>query len=251
LNRTGVILAAGLGSRIREDFKDNRLIKPLTSVDGLILLLRTIHSLEKADCRQIVIVLGYQAKRIKDYVTSHYSGNRRLQFAINHRYHLQNGLSVLCARPFVGKEFILTMSDHILDDQIMAMVRNQHPPDGGLVLCADYKLGSIFDLDDATKVLSEDGYIKSIGKGLDQYNCIDTGVFIATTGLIDAIEKIYMESGDASLSQGVQAIADIGLAKVLNIKEAFWQDVDNLDMLLHAEKLLSRHEREPKRSDLL
>ena len=54
LNRSGIILAAGLGSRIREDPNDTQHIKPLTSVDGLILLLRTIHSLEKAECKEIV-----------------------------------------------------------------------------------------------------------------------------------------------------------------------------------------------------
>ena len=207
MNRTGIILAAGLGSRIKETLGDSRLIKPLTSVDGLILLLRTIYSLEKTECNEIIIVLGYQAEKIKNYIKTHYSGKTKLRYTINRKYHLQNGLSVLCARPFVDDEFVLTMADHILDDRIMELVKVHRPPANGVTLCADFKVETIFDMDDATKVLSENGFIKNIGKDLKQFNCIDTGVFVATTGLMDAIESIYQRNGDASLSQGVQALA--------------------------------------------
>ena len=237
MNRTGIILAAGLGSRIREDLNDSQ-IKPLTSVDGLILLLRTIHSLEKADCREMVIVLGYRAEEIKEYVLTHYSGNSNIRFAINDKYHLQNGLSVLCARPQVGEEFILSMADHILDDKIMALIRAHKPPKGGATLCVDYKLDTIFDMDDATKVHSKGSYIDEIGKKLTEYNCIDTGVFVGTDGLFEAIDHVYKEKGDVSLSEGVQLLADRNLMIALDIKDAFWQDVDNYEMLAHAENLL-------------
>jgi len=72
---------------------------------------------------------------------------------------------------------------------------------------------------------------------------------VATGGLMDALEIIYHGRGDASLSQGVQALADNGLASVLDIKNAFWQDVDNMDMLLHAEKLLNRNASGTNRSE--
>ena len=238
MNRTGIILAAGLGSRIQDDLNDSKLIKPLTSVDGLILLLRTIHSLEKASCRKIAIVLGYRADKIKEYIIAHYSGKSKIQFVINNKYHLQNGLSVLCARPHAGKEYILTMADHILDDKIMSMIRTHKPPKGGATLCVDYKLDTIFDMDDATKVHSKGSYVNKIGKKLTEYNCIDTGVFIGTEGLFEAIEQVFQKKGDASLSEGVQILAERGLMKVLDIKDAFWQDVDNYEMLIHAEDML-------------
>jgi len=246
LNRKGIILAAGLGSRIREDLNDGQLIKPLTSIDGLILLLRTIHSIEKADCREIVLVLGYRAEEIKRYILTHYSGNSNIRFAINDKYHLQNGLSVLCARPQVGEEFILTMADHILDDNIMSLVRTHRPPRGGATLCVDYKLDTIFDMDDATKVHSADGYVKKIGKRLAKYNCIDTGVFVGTEGLFDAIDQVFQEKGDASLSEGIQLLADSKLMMALDIEDAFWQDVDNYEMLMHAEKMLKAARKNPK-----
>ena len=55
---------------------------------------------------------------------------------------------------------------------------------------------------------------------------------------MDAIDHVYSHNGDASLSQGVQLLADQGLMETLDIKDAFWQDVDNIQMLAHAENLL-------------
>jgi len=233
----GIILAAGIGSRLN-GLDKSALAKPLVSVNSFALLLRTIQSLELAGCTRVVIVLGYQAESVEAFVLLNHSGSADIKFALNNNYHLQNGISVLCARPFIGKEYLLTMADHILDDEIMHLVYNHKPPAGGATLCVDYKLETIFDIDDATKVLAKDSFIKQIGKKLNKYNCIDTGVFIGTDGLMGAIDHVYKQKGDASLSEGVQFLADRGLMEILDIKDAFWQDVDNMDMLVHAEKLL-------------
>jgi choline kinase len=235
--RPGVILAAGLGTRMNcIGIKSGP--KPLTTVCGISLLMRTIGSLELTGSQEIIIVLGYQAGRIKKQIVSLHRGTARLQFVVNEKYELQNGVSVLCSRPFISDDFILTMADHVFDDEIMHLVKHHHPPDGGATLCVDYKLESIFDMEDATKVMEKDGYVQKIGKNLTTYNCIDAGIFIATKGLMEAIKKVYDQNGDASLSEGVQFLAHKGRMAALDIKEAFWQDVDTYEMLAHAENLL-------------
>lgn len=236
-NRDGIILAAGLGSRLRNSDSETT-IKPLANIESLSLLVRTINSLESANCKRVIIVLGWQAEEIRNQIIKRYNGPVKLEFVYNEQYLLNNGISVLCARSLVSGEFILTMADHILDDKIMSLIRNHEPPKGGATLCVDYKLDTILDIDDATKVRSNGSYVKKIGKGLTEYNCIDTGVFIGTEGLFEAIDQVYKEKGDASLSEGVQLLADNGLMTTLDIKDAFWQDVDNYEMLLHAENLL-------------
>ncbi len=238
MKNTGVILAAGLGTRFRQTSDDKHVEKPLIEVNGLMLLLRAIYSLEIADCGMIVVVLGYEAKKIKQFIKKQYSGQSELNFVINDNYRLQNGISVLSAWSYINDHFILTMADHILDNKIMNLTKKIVPPEDGAVLCVDYKLDTIFDMDDATKVYAENNHIKKIGKHLNHFNCIDTGVFIGTNGLMKALEKIYKEKNDVSLSEGVQFLADQGLMDVLDIKNAFWQDVDNIEMLEHAENLL-------------
>jgi len=240
--KEGIILAAGIGSRLN-GLEGEEVIKPLAEVDDLSLLVHTIRSLEIAACHQVIIVLGYKAEEIQKQILARYEGPVKLKFAINDRYHLQNGISVLSACSLVSGEFFLTMADHILDDRIMHQIRDHHPPPGGATLCVDYKLETIFDIDDATKVMAESSRIKKIGKDLLDYNCIDTGVFIGTAGLMEAIDTIYQQNGDASLSEGVQLLSDRGLMEVIDIEDAYWQDVDNVDMLQHAERLLREKSR--------
>jgi choline kinase len=237
MKRKGIILAAGLGSRLCDNNSDTD-CKPLMLVDNISLLIRTIHSLEIAGCIHVIIVLGHQADTIETFIRSKYTGSVELTCVVNSKYTLQNGISVLSAKPFIENEFVLTMADHILDNDIMYRIHSHHPPEGGATLCVDYKMDTIFDIDDATKVLAVESRIKKIGKKLKNYNCIDTGVFIGTNGLMEAIDSVYKKKGDASLSEGVQVLANKGLMEVLDIENAYWQDVDNEDMLKHAERLL-------------
>ncbi len=234
----GIILAAGFGTRFNCDQS-----KTLIPVNKTALIIRTIRSLEQAGCHIINIVLGWQAESVQKSIEQNFEGAARLRYLRNPDYHLQNGISVLCAKHCSIEPFFLSMADHIFDDKIMEIVSSHTPPDGGATLCVDYKINTIFDLDDATKVQSENGRVISIGKNLETYNCIDTGLFIATHGLMDAIERVYSQKKDASLSEGVQLLAKEGKMTVLDIGDCFWQDVDTPEMLQQAEKLLKRHQK--------
>jgi len=237
--RTGVILAAGFGSRL-EGVSDETRLKPLTPVAGEPLLLRAIRSLSLAGCRRVVIVVGHGAEHVEREVGDAYDGDVEVVFAKNERYDLANGVSVLTARPhLLGDEFVLTMADHVLGDEVMALAAGHHPGPEAATLLVDAKLESIFDMDDATKVLADGGRIVRIGKTIPEYNCVDCGVFVCSRALMDAIQLVFDERGDASLSDGVQALAAAGRMHVLDIGDGFWQDVDTPEMLAHAERVLS------------
>ncbi|MFV1981243.1 MAG: NTP transferase domain-containing protein [Rhodothermia bacterium] len=238
LNRTGIILAAGFGSRL-QGVSDETSLKPLTSVGGTPLIFRTIASLARAGCRRVVIVLGHGADDIRRSVSEAYQGPTELLFTVNPKYELQNGLSVLAARQFVGDEFVLTMADHVFGDSVMGIAAGHTPVAGGATLLVDYKLDTIFDMDDATKVLAKDDRIARIGKQIAEFNCVDTGVFVGTDGLMDAIDDVYRDTGDASLSDGVQTLSARDVMRVLDIGPGFWQDVDTPEMLEHANRMLA------------
>lgn len=237
MSKTGIILAAGFGSRLAGT-DDETDLKPLTNVSGTPLIYRTIRSLKVAGCSNVVIVLGYGFDQIKKDILEYYTGDLPIEFARNNQFDLSNGISVLAAEPYVEGNFILTMADHILSDQMMLLAKKHTPPKNGATLLVDYKIDEIFDLDDATKVKSENNHILKIGKGLTDYNCIDTGVFVCTQSLMTEIKKVYQEQGDASLSDGIQALANRNKMHTLDIGKAFWQDVDTPEMLQHAEKIL-------------
>ena len=138
--------------------------KPLTVVAGVPLVIRAVQSLETAGCCEIVVVLGHEPDPIRQTVESGYGGNARVKFVTNDRYDLQNGVSLLAARPHLNGEFILMMADHIVDDETMERARLHTPRADTATLLVDYKLKSVFDMDDATKVLEIDNRVDEIGK---------------------------------------------------------------------------------------
>lgn len=236
--QTGVVLAAGFGSRLAGTQAATDL-KPLTPVAGTPLLIRTLNSLETAECTRAVIVVGHGMDTVEEAVRDRYEGPLSLSFAVNEQYDLQNGVSVLSAAPYLhGGPFLLTMADHILGDTLMERAREHEPSENGATLLVDYKLDTVFDMDDATKVRVVNGTPMAIGKQLDEYNCVDTGVFVATGGLLDALSAVYEAEGDVSLSDGVQRLMKDGRMETVGIGQGFWQDVDTPEMLAHAEEML-------------
>lgn len=238
--RVGVVLAAGFGSRLRGTDAET-FLKPLTRVGGVPLLLRVVRSLEVAGCTRVVVVTGFGAPDISSSFRELYQGPAEVIFTVNRLYELANGLSVLAARPHVAGDFVLMMADHVVGDEVMAIAGAHCPLADGATLLVDHKLDTIFDMDDATKVLADGaGRIQHIGKQIERYNCVDTGVFVCTQALMDAIDRVYHERGDASLSDGVQALSAQGTMRVVDIGDGFWQDVDTPEMLGHAEVVLAR-----------
>lgn len=236
-HRTGVVLAAGFGSRLSGDDGAHRL-KPLTPVAGTPLIVRTFRSLERAGCRRAVVVLGYRADAMRRGIEEVYEGPLELVFAVNERYELKNGLSVLAARPLVDDSFVLVMADHVVGDALMDVARRHVPAPGHAALLVDYKIDAVFDLEDATKVVVEDGSVRAIGKELTAFNAIDTGVFVCTDGLFEALEAVYRKQGDAALSDGVRHLAAAGRMQALDVGDGFWQDVDTPEMRAQAAAML-------------
>ena len=145
------------------------------------------------------------------------------------------GISLLAARPELTEgAFLILMSDHIVAPAIAELAAAAEPVDGGAVLLVDRNIGGVFDLDDATKVVAPGGRMARIGKTLESYDAVDVGVFIATIGLLNALDAVRAQTGDATLSAGVQRLADDGLMHTLDIGDAFWQDVDTPEMLERA-----------------
>lgn len=234
-----VILAAGLGSRLQSDAGPP---KPLLAVAGRALILRVLDRFHEAGITEAVIVLGHRADEIRAAVEAS-SPMASTHFVLNSKYRMSNGLSVLAARDIVGRRaFFLSMSDHIFDTVLIQSLAEAPLPEGGLILAVDRKLDAVYDMDDATKVRTENGRIVEISKALTDFDAVDSGLFSCTPALMDAISVFShaRPDGDCSLSEGVFTLSQKGLAHVHDIGEAIWQDVDTPECAKHAEKLFGK-----------
>jgi 1L-myo-inositol 1-phosphate cytidylyltransferase len=234
-----VVLAAGYGSRLREGGDDRP--KPLQEVLGVSLLARTVLTLAEAGVTGIHVVLGYRAAEIRDAITAELAAHAspaRVSFLDNPEYDRSNGVSVLCARGHVAPPFLLSMADHLYEAELPRIAAAADMTGADLWLCVDRRVGEVYDLDDATKVLAEGDRIVDIGKQLTSYNCIDAGVFAVGEALFDALDAERARRGDCSLSDGVRALGARGRAGVLDIGDAFWQDVDTPQARARGEEVL-------------
>jgi choline kinase len=229
-----VVLAAGLGSRLRATVPDHGdLAKPLTPLHGVSLLVRSLATLATLGVRDVVLVVGYAEEQIRTVAKEPRLSGLRITFARNPEWRRQNGLSVLAAREPVGnRPFFLLMGDHLFDVSLLRRLV-EAPRRGALTLAVDRRAQDIYDLDDAVKVqVSDDGRIVTLGKTLPHFNAVDTGAFIASPALFAALEQKRAEQGgDCSLSDGVAALARAGAAFAVDIGDAWWQDVDDYTAL--------------------
>ncbi|MDQ3199848.1 MAG: hypothetical protein M3Q46_11815, partial [Verrucomicrobiota bacterium] len=179
------------------------------------------------------IVVGWESERLLAGLSPLLPEGMRLHPIHNPDWQKQNGISLLAAAPHLPVPFLLLMGDHLFETRLLeAFVREADP--AVLSLAVDRKIDCIFDLADAMKVATSGGRIDAIGKTLDRYDAIDTGIFVCPVEIFAYLEKVRVND-DCSLADGVRAMAEEGKARVIDIGDAWWQDVDDGGMLREAE----------------
>jgi CDP-L-myo-inositol myo-inositolphosphotransferase len=237
-----VIIAAGNGSRLQG--YQNGSPKPLVKVAGLPLLERVIQSARKNGIREFVIVIGYQAALIRKSIDARKLGVK-ITWVRNTDWRKPNGVSVLKAERFVKDKFLLFMSDHVVDPGIIGWLKKHKLGDDRGILCVDRRLDQVQNLDDATKVRTANDRMINLGKSLTDFNAIDVGVFMLTPALFDALRK-SQEEGDETLSGGIRVLARASKMRTLDIGDSYWQDVDTVPDIGHADRILLHSTRSKK-----
>lgn len=235
--KKALIIAAGNGSRLRQESTD--LPKPLHKVAGLRLIERIITTSKQAGISEFVIVVGYQKEKIIKTLNPEKLGVK-ITFVENNDWQLPNGHSVLAAKDVINENFVLLMSDHIFDKSNLETLKKAHLGAERVILGTDKKINEVFDIDDATKVLVDEktGKIISIGKELSDYNRIDTGMFLCTPDLFEALEQAKSQKGTCSLSDGIQILASKNQMGTWDVGSGWWFDVDTPESQAFADKFL-------------
>jgi len=229
-----VILMAGCGSRLRG--ADEIFLKPLLPIHGRPLVSYTIEALARSGIGKIVAIVGFESRRLGPALKKLIPSTMELDLVENRDWQKQNGISALAARSHVSAPFLLTMCDHLFDRRVVDLLI-EHTENRALNLAIDKKLDSVFDLEDAMKVQTRNDRVTAIGKDLQDYDAIDTGLFVCPEEFFDYLERAK-KNGDCSLSDGVRLMAADGKVHAIDIGNVWWQDVDTPAMLQKAERSL-------------
>ena len=113
-----IILAAGMGKRLKELTHDNT--KCMVKVNGVTLIDRMLHQLDKKHLSRIVIVTGYEGRKLIDYIAT-LGINTPICYVNNPVYGKTNNIySLSLAKEYLSKEdTLLFESDIIFEDSVI------------------------------------------------------------------------------------------------------------------------------------
>ncbi len=113
-----IILAAGMGRRLKELTQNQT--KCMVKVNGVTLIDRMLHQLEKKHLSQIVVVVGYEGQKLIDYIST-LNIYTPIVFINNPIYDKTNNIySLFLAREYLKQEdTILLESDLIFEDTVL------------------------------------------------------------------------------------------------------------------------------------
>ncbi|EOH92750.1 hypothetical protein UAW_02789 [Enterococcus haemoperoxidus ATCC BAA-382] len=242
----GLILAAGLGSRMKEYTKSTT--KSMVEVNGKSLIERMLRQLDNLDLERIVIVDGYKYDVMEEYVKS-IQIKTPVVFVTNHDYDKTNNIySVYLAKELMCQEdTILLESDLIFADQLLDEV-----------LASDFKnlaVVSKFEswMDGTVVKMDENSNITDfIDK--KRFNFNETRSYYKTVNIYkfskEFSESIYFPFLEAQMSAfgkdeyyetTLKTITqfDATLVKALDIEDVPWYEIDDLQDLDVASSLFN------------
>lgn len=235
--KTAIILAAGVGSRLRP-LTDTR-PKCCVQVGNTSIIRRIVHQLQTISPKMpVYIAVGYMANVVREELADL---NSTIKFVENVDFATTNNMEscriALEARSHGGSSLIIN-ADCMYDDSIITkMVASK-----GNAIAADT---SVY-IDENMKVRLNDGRIEHISK------CIEAGSDVATSvdlysfeaeqlAALLAIMQSYREAGN--LNQWTEVAIDALLkqapVKMVDVSGSHWIEIDNYEDLTRAKKLFS------------
>lgn len=149
-----IILAAGMGKRLKELTQNQT--KCMIKVNGVTLIERMLHQIEKQKVSRIVIVVGYEGQKLIDYIdTLHIT--TPIVYVENSIYDKTNNIySLALAKDYLCQEdTLLFESDLIFEDAVLEELMND--PRETLALVDKYESwmdGTCVKLTDDDKIAS-------------------------------------------------------------------------------------------------
>ena len=149
-----IILAAGMGKRLGDLTKDNT--KCMVKVNGVPLIDRLLTQLSRFSLVKVIIVIGYEGKKLRDYIGQEYNG-LAIEYIENSIYNTTNNIYSLslAKQQLQEDDTLLIESDLIFEDSLFDMILNS--PDPNVALVDKYETwmdGTMVHLDEENNIVN-------------------------------------------------------------------------------------------------
>ncbi len=239
---TGVILAAGMASRLRP-LTDN-CPKCLLEIGGRSLLQRTVDALLLAGMTRLIVVTGYRADMVRDAVRRLYPDLDTVFIDNTDYLHNNNIFSLWLTREYVdGQEFLLTDSDILCDPALVAAVAHA---DGPAIALNRHELG-----DEEMKIVADsDGFAVRITKDCDPSEAVGESVGVEKI-TADYSKALFKELEAMILTEGLEnkfyelaferLIPAGHRFRIVDTTEYFSAELDTPEDFMNAARLIPRN----------
>ena len=244
-----IILAAGMGKRLKE--LTSNATKCMVEVNGVTMIERTLSQLDALNLERIVVVVGYEGKKLMEYIES-LEIKTPIEYVDNDVYYKTNNIySLYLARNYLLEDDTLLLeSDIIFESAVLQrLLDNPYP---SLALVAKYESwmdGTVVTLDD------EDNIVRFLGKkdfkfcDISQYyktvNIYKFGKEFSNSHYVPFLEAYSKALGNNEYYEQVLKVItllDKPEIKAERLKDEAWYEVDDVQDLDIAESIFAEKE---------
>lgn len=245
-----IILAAGMGKRLKELTRDNT--KCMVKVNGETLIDRLLTQLSGLGLNRVVIVVGYKGDDLISHIGDRYSDRLNIEYVVNPIYDKTNNIYSLALTKdkLIEDDTLLIESDLILDDRMFSLILEDPYPN--LALVAKYQTwmdGTMVRIDEDNNI------VNFVPKKAFKYSDVDH--YFKTVNLYkfsrEFLQYKYIPFLDAYCSAlgnneyyeqvlRVICMLDNSELKALPISNERWYEIDDVQDLNIAEALFASDE---------
>ncbi|QOJ78878.1 NTP transferase domain-containing protein [Infirmifilum lucidum] len=231
---TAVIAAAGVASRLRPySLETPKSLMELSR--GLSIIEWNVSRLRNAGFRNILIVTREEyVELFKGKLAGH-----AVVTAVEGVREFGNLYTVYTALKHVKPPFLVVMSDHIFEEEILTRILSKESSKA-FTICLDRKPPRP-DLHEGLQVILEDGVIKRVGKGVGYAFGIDTGLIVFREGSLRYVEEAIRDKGvNAAIGDALDLAARDGEVDYVDVTGLVWKDIDTPEDLVEARSILPK-----------
>ena len=251
----GLILAAGMGKRLKELTQNNT--KCMVEVNGVKLIDRMLRQLDQLNLTRIVIVVGYEGKKLMEHIATLSDIQTEIVYINNEIYDSTNNIySLWLAKDYlINEDTLLLESDLIFEDKVLKDLLDDERPN--LALVDKYESW----MDGTCVIIDEENRIKRFipGKELDYdkrdkyYKTVNIYKFskdFSYTHYVPFLEAYTMALGKNEYYEQVLrviAILDNASIEVRRLSGEKWYEIDDIQDLDIAESIFAEDKEKLKR----